>query len=44
MMGRCDVCGQWKEVTYCSFCHANLCATCKTNYPARVRAAIRRRF
>jgi hypothetical protein len=40
--GKCDVCGQTKQVGYCKFCHAFICPDCKHNYPERVKAMIRR--
>ena len=44
MSGKCDVCGKTKEVKYCKFCHAFICDGCRHNYPARMRAMIRRRL
>jgi hypothetical protein len=43
-VGKCDVCGETKEVRYCQFCHAFICGDCRHNYPERIKAMIRRRL
>ncbi len=43
-LGKCDVCGKTKEVRFCKYCHAYICDECRHNYPARLKAMIRRRL
>lgn len=30
-----------KEITYCTFCKANICASCETNWLRRGKAALK---
>ena len=44
IQGLCEVCQQVKSVRYCEVCKAWICASCRINIPARMRAAILKRL